>query len=168
MHSGFNVAKALWSLPIHLTREKKTHPLKIAGYLAMDPVTPLVSDYANAIARIENYDLPRAKTDLENRAYCVVDRNLMYVAKTGPWPRLRDSETLGYEMAALAQIMKLEVSDLYQIRTLLKKASDRRDLQEISRMIPQHASPVPEGAYVIRTTISGEDRREEEATDKSQ
>ena len=114
-HSIFNPKKALRSLPICMVGSD--HADKVNGYLAVDPETPLVSDYASAIKRINGY------------GDVVVDD---YKTESGPYPYDVQSEPLAVEV--IAELMETTSDAIRDCIHHLRRAKTTKDLEELFRV----------------------------------
>ena len=114
-HSIFNPKKAIRSLPICMKGSQ--HADKVNGYLAVDPLTPLVADYASAIKRVNGYgdDVP------EN-----------YETIAGPYPYDVLSEPLAVEV--IAELMNTTSDAIRDCIHHLKRATTRHDLENLYRV----------------------------------
>jgi hypothetical protein len=144
-HSIFNVSKALASIPIAFGDNKqtrKTHmKAKIEGYLAMDPETPVLSQYARQLLKI--YKLENVRADFGR------DLNMKYKVQQGPWPRQDDEITKSKELVVIAKMLNLQPQDIPHMIDAIASCRHPGDIGKAVRIPPQAIVVPPSHVYAV-------------------
>jgi hypothetical protein len=153
-HSIFNVRKALMSLPVAYGTnaiERKRHlKAKIIGYLAMDPETPVMSQYAKALFEILGLGDEKIVADYGR------DLNAQYKASLGPWPRDNSDAILEQEKLLISKIVGFNIVDYDRIMDILLSCKHPGDLAKLRDYIPQ--GPVERPSRVVVVPENGRRR----------
>lgn len=126
--SIFNVKKGLMSLPV-VHKNEPTAPLaKIMGYIAVDPETPLLVDYARALVRVYKYDINNRKVlkHMNN------DRDIVYKYNMGPYPYSRGEDQTA--LRVIAEQFDVDPCTITSMCDRLRAALTPEDIKNIPNL----------------------------------
>ena len=124
-HSIFNVKKALMSMPMVASGKPRAHEAKINGYLAVDPLTPLLSEYGYAVKRAMGYgDYGSDGTG----GYTYSSHNV----SEGPFPY--DASQGRKTLHVLSELLGITPGEICRLRDLLNKVATRADLETVPKI----------------------------------
>lgn len=140
--SHFDVARAIRKIPVVVRGPRPAldaFRLKLQGYLAADPVTPVLSAYCRAILRIKGW----TKTVKRNDAPLTTQEvHSLRVKDMGPWPITTEADD-GLLMQSVALCLGIGTQDVLTLDERLEKVQTAEELENLRLIenMPGHKEP---------------------------